>query len=151
MEAVLKESSNSSICDKCLKPGSCCKGIFLNNDRIAFDKDGSEWNQAHNFMANVTNSHAVGENKSMPFYPVQSFNKKDGKVYFMWACKNIGDNGRCMDYESRPNTCRLYEPMMDGLCTMAQLDDQEHNHYFSLQKFKSREPDRILELCLTGK
>jgi len=31
-------------------------------------------------------------------------------------CTKLGADGRCMDYENRPELCRVYQPQEDALC-----------------------------------
>lgn len=36
--------------------------------------------------------------------------------WVFWSCKNLTPEGRCGDYENRPELCRTYEPGQDLLC-----------------------------------
>lgn len=56
----------------------------------------------------------------MPLEPVSCFADSNGALYQVWTfrCTNLLTNGRCGDYEHRPQLCRLYEPLQDGLCVM---------------------------------
>lgn len=35
---------------------------------------------------------------------------------YLWSCPVLLPNGRCGDYENRPNVCRSFEPASDLLC-----------------------------------
>lgn len=109
-----------SECDTCSSPGHCCKGFTLNHSQGQF----TVWNEpgweekAREYVSQV----------GMPFfYPlpfVESGDrplwKHEGRTYFapQWSCERLGPDGRCTQYEDRPELCRRYEPLQDSLCIM---------------------------------
>jgi Fe-S-cluster containining protein len=50
----------------------------------------------------------------MPFLPAE----QDENGEWRFACPLLGADGRCTDYERRPQICRNYEPGQDGLCAL---------------------------------
>jgi len=59
-------------------------------------------------LATVWNSNHVG----VPFMPL--FRRESGR--WSYWCPNLSREGRCLDYENRPVTCRIFEPASDPLC-----------------------------------
>jgi Fe-S-cluster containining protein len=103
-----------SVCDSCPKPGSCCKGFTLNNGRNSPGFPERDW------MARGTEYAA---RHGLPFIPLETYvsehpDQVDGYVGIRWTCKNLTPEGRCGDYENRPNLCRIYEPGQDKLCAV---------------------------------
>lgn len=107
-----------SICDSCRDPGACCAGFILFDatsgvrEPIPFSfwlSDGplaplirmAEW--------------------WMPFVPAtrsDTYYNDDGGYYSIqrWGCPLLGEDGRCTDYDNRPELCRRYEAKSDTLC-----------------------------------
>lgn len=65
------------------------------------------------------------QTKHFPQWPFIPNEKKDtytdaesGRTYSTWSfnCKNLLPNGRCGDYENRPDLCRRFEPASGPLC-----------------------------------
>lgn len=86
-----------SACDTCRSPGHCCHDFILMKD-FGTKADARRYMRDH----------------VLPFYPMRAVPHIDG--WFRFDCHWIGDDGRCKHYEDRPQTCRLYEPLTDGLC-----------------------------------
>jgi Fe-S-cluster containining protein len=42
--------------------------------------------------------------------------RKPHSVKWGFECERLGADGRCTQYEDRPNMCRIYEPKDDLLC-----------------------------------
>ncbi len=91
-----------SLCDKCFHPGACCK-----NFRLTLESGNS-------FAAGMLKGEAkaAAEWRNLPFLP--SRRGSDGR--WKWKCSELGADGRCNIYESRPGVCRAYIPASDGLC-----------------------------------
>ncbi len=104
-----------SACDTCPKPGSCCKGFTLNNGTHSPAFTADRW-------ADLGTEYA--KRNGLPFIPLEpykgesEFGWTDDKVGIRWTCKNLTPEGRCGDYENRPNLCRIYEPGSDRLCAV---------------------------------
>jgi hypothetical protein len=97
-----------SLCDICTSPGRCCTDLALSggdkvrgflNDRDMTRERVEEVLIAHN----------------LPFKPLREEQKSDGMVW-RFTCPKLTPEGRCGDYENRPNLCRDYQPGEDGLC-----------------------------------
>ncbi len=110
-----------SLCDRCTKPGACCNDLVICGPTWP---GGTVWadgwrEQAIENLEKVIPIH--------PFIPLRlrlvEGDERDPRAtapYGMvhWACKNIQPDGRCGDYENRPQLCRNYEPASDRLCVM---------------------------------
>lgn len=94
-----------SLCDACLKPGHCCKAMHVTGG-----------SREHGFMQEPM-SFQTGEHVAMrhglPFRPLEQ--GEDG-AWLSWWCTNLRDDGRCSDYENRPDLCRRYVAGSDRLC-----------------------------------
>lgn len=94
-----------STCDTCRAPGACCSGLVLNRYFSA-----ANWrDEAAELMAKHDMSYLV------PARPVAAHFGEDVTAV-MFDCTRLGDDGRCIDYENRPELCRVYEPGSDRLC-----------------------------------
>lgn len=100
---VEKGSETSSMCDSCFKPGACCKGFVLTDLPPI---SGASIRAAKRFM----------RRRGLPFDPIGRRDRGDEKKARVWACRNILPNGRCGDYENRPQLCRDFKAGSDGLC-----------------------------------
>lgn len=49
-----------------------------------------------------------------PIRPLDYWNSD--KVQVQFGCNNLGKDGRCLDYDNRPELCRLYQAQQDALC-----------------------------------
>lgn len=92
-----------STCDTCREPGHCCKFLHL-----TLSKEWVEWIGESPLLA--LTAMAI---QWLPFVPAAK-NASDGDP--MWACPILDSNGRCGDYENRPELCRHYQAHDDHLC-----------------------------------
>lgn len=95
----------SASCDSCRRPGACCRGLVLSGPSVPL----KSWRQdASDFVARHL----------MPFLrPSSHFIPDDaGLVRVAYDCDRLGADGRCSDYEGRPEMCRIFEPGSDQLC-----------------------------------
>jgi len=95
-----------SLCDTCRSPGSCCKGFSIT--QFGFER--ARWKQ---------HARKVMKQWHFPWYPVEMtvYNEPGWEyVDVRFNCRWLGEDGRCMHYEQRPEACRKYEPLQDGLC-----------------------------------
>lgn len=108
-----------SLCDSCYAPGQCCKNIrFFAGGEVSFRID-------EDLKAQLLN-HRPEEDKEagrkMPFVPVietsRSTDPESGREYasYVFRCSNLTTEGRCGDYENRPQLCRVFEPGSDLPC-----------------------------------
>jgi Fe-S-cluster containining protein len=94
-----------STCDTCRSPGSCCNGLVLNRH---FSSE--NWRDEAREFVNKYGIHYL-----VPVRPHAPSN--DGtSTAVMFDCTRLGVDGRCTDYENRPELCRIYEPASDRLC-----------------------------------
>lgn len=100
-----------SLCDKCYAPGACCKRFKLScasGQPVTFWTDEPIEDQLRA--------------KGLPFEPVEQLGEwtdpDSGRMYaaFEYNCPLLRLDGRCGDYENRPNLCRQFEPGSDTLC-----------------------------------
>lgn len=92
-------------CDTCRKPGACCRGFLLNR-----------WFNAATWR---TDAAAFCNEFGFSFVPVRALEgraQEDGTLPVLFDCKLLDEDGRCTDYENRPQLCRVYEPGADALC-----------------------------------
>lgn len=96
-----------SLCGRCVAPGSCCRSFVLNID-------GQDKMTALEVMGKLATAHQGPEpyNLGLPFLPLF---KQESGFWKVW-CPNLGRDGRCLDYDNRPETCRQFEPASDALC-----------------------------------
>lgn len=92
------------LCETCLKPGSCCRDLFLSSVDGNSDVDGP-------MSAEKAEHWAMG--RQLPFRPLVQ--QSDGK--WRWWCPKLDEaTGRCTDYENRPALCRAFAAGSDPLC-----------------------------------
>lgn len=101
-----------SLCDQCYAPGNCCKRLQL----IADGHSMTFWDET----AGVDIQQAL-DTRNLPFVvneKIATWTDENGKAYstYNYNCTKLLPNGRCGDYENRPELCRSYEPASDGLC-----------------------------------
>lgn len=95
-----------SLCDTCMSPGACCKKLYLSGGRP--DARGNRIGEAHSYE---TAEHLALLNGTV-FRP--SVQLPDGR--WNYTCHFLQPDGRCGDYENRPDLCRRYLPGDDPLC-----------------------------------
>ena len=96
-----------SLCDTCRTPGNCCAGFVLS---LRFPVE--RWKQA---------ARREMKKRHLPFFPVRAWKGSDatpqeGMVPVQFDCRWLGSDGRCTNYERRPETCHHYEAGIDSLC-----------------------------------
>lgn len=101
-----------SACDTCPKPGNCCR---------LFTLSGTFWDDT-----DIAEQWKLYEGK-YPFVPVRRkagyafvIDQESGRMYSSWqfSCPKLGPDGRCTIYETRPDTCRVFEPGSDPICVL---------------------------------
>jgi len=103
-----------SLCDKCYAPGTCCRELTLTVNFWAEE-------EVTNQLLRERISNHPG-NKNVPFEPVRQSvrveHDKNGRAYgpWVWRCPKLLKNGRCGDYDNRPDVCRIFEPGENRLC-----------------------------------
>lgn len=97
-----------SICDQCRSPGSCCSAFVLN---LRFRRD--NW-----YDDAISEMRRHGITHFVPVRPSLGSEYFDGSylIRVVFDCTLVGKDGRCTNYENRPDACRAYEPKSDGLC-----------------------------------
>lgn len=93
-----------STCDTCHDPGACCKSFTLSIAR--------DWEE----YAKTTPLHALVTMAVywLPFSPKGI--GTDPNQRMRWSCGLLDVNGRCSDYENRPELCHHYQAGDDGMC-----------------------------------
>ncbi len=100
-------------CDTCRQPGACCMGFALTNN----DGHITAWDSE---SRDQVNARAAGH--GLPFRAIAKIDTTvdpaSGQPYssWYWGCPVLGADGRCTDYENRPQLCRTYQPGQDELC-----------------------------------
>jgi Fe-S-cluster containining protein len=113
-----------TLCDRCVDPGMCCKDI-----RLSYNHPGITKLEVMAWLASV---HCEEFNIGLPFIPdIRSLNplfRVDHDVplcpiemTWTYQCINLTEDGRCGDYENRPQLCRDHKPGHHQPCIM--------NHY----------------------
>lgn len=99
-----------SLCDTCKAPGHCCRSLTLyGNDLDSPDMSDDEAIAILEWFAEYEKETFGWE---VPFIPYGR--DSVGAIKFM--CPKLGDDGRCTIYETRPSTCRDFEPASGPLC-----------------------------------
>ena len=96
-------------CDLCHRKGSCCSGFH-----ISYQAEGKRWAIGRYWAPTPLHALVFSAERGMPF--LLSISDEDGEWRF--DCPLLGEDGRCTDYERRPQVCRNYEPGQDGLCAL---------------------------------
>lgn len=107
----------AAICTRCVEPGHCCKRFHLN---------GGEQREPWVFWDDDEDGPVLAP--PLPFVAVERFwqwtvesGPDTGRTYseWWWTCPKLdSSSGRCTIYADRPDLCRRYEPLEDGLCAM---------------------------------
>jgi Fe-S-cluster containining protein len=92
-------------CDTCRAPGSCCSAFTLNIPVFGDDwkAEAIEKLEQHGLVMFVPVRKRIGWGRS-PFNGI------------LFNCTRLGSDGRCTDYENRPELCRAYQAGDDALC-----------------------------------
>lgn len=123
----------TSMCDRCYAPGECCKRLTVNRTFWDDEPIGPQLEAL---------KEANPGNASLPWLPVKkrspSFVSEDeetkGRKYSYWLfeCPWLTAEGRCGNYEQRPEVCRIFEPGSDGICVHYQ--GAENSELFDIIK-----------------
>lgn len=101
--------ASMSLCDTCIQPGNCCRGFVLVGKGFSPDN----WQQEAQDLVN---------RNGMPFFkavrPTLQLYRDSDVIGAFYNCDRLGADGRCTDYENRPQTCVRYEAGADALCSM---------------------------------
>lgn len=89
-----------SLCDSCYAPGACCKHFTL----FGCAAPGDRYKPLDEGRA----ARAIAHHG----FPFEVIPDAGGAV----RCTRLQADGRCGDYENRPDLCRTLEPGMDPLC-----------------------------------
>jgi hypothetical protein len=106
---VLSESGTMPLCQICPKPGACCSNFKLHANRIRAWYAEDSWEEEA--KADV---YQYGISQFIP----QIDCVDEGRVYVRYSCTKLGEDGRCTDYESRPQVCWSYAPRSCKLCVL---------------------------------
>jgi Fe-S-cluster containining protein len=101
-----------SLCEACRNPGQCCSGFPLTGPLAPAET----YLEALIDLATVSYNDSTWQNGlaiGLPFLPL--FKASNGWRYW---CPTLKD-GRCSDYEHRPQLCRSYQPGCDRMCAEA--------------------------------
>ena len=99
-----------SLCENCGDPGRCCKDIKLT--RKAFG--GITKLECLVILATIEHPDPHMLNTGLPFLP--EYVGEDEQWRF--SCPRLREDGRCGDYENRPNLCRTFVPGAHHPCVM---------------------------------
>lgn len=109
-----------SLCDTCRDPGACCRAFTFCRQfpygmpRVEVQKWLSEGGDPTGSGSDCC---------PVPFeaiIPCKFFGDEGATspqtVHWLVSCPRIDDDGRCSDYETRPQVCRKFEPKAGSLC-----------------------------------
>lgn len=97
-----------SSCDACTSPGACCSGFVLNLpvfDEVTWREDAVAALARHGIDYMVPAGRFFSPSTG-------------GMDTIRYHCTRIGTDGRCTDYENRPQLCHDYQAGQDMLCAM---------------------------------
>ena len=105
-------------CSFCPRPGSCCRDFVLT-------KSGPDGPENFSFWKDSWREDAAREMEfhNLPFVASRiqdEFVADTGATYVTvrFDCPELGGDGRCMTYETRPRICRDYVPLENSLCCL---------------------------------
>jgi Fe-S-cluster containining protein len=111
-----------SLCDHCVKPGHCCRDIYISSQSHSGTFYADEWPAAGlRWLDDAMPGHPFSPLRLEVIDPADlRHDQNAGRPYGFgrWSCRNLAPSGRCGDYENRPELCKAYEPASDGLCVM---------------------------------
>ena len=116
------ENPAMCLCSVCPKPGSCCHDFILEDTD---DKFSFAYLKTRGREAALDKMREEG----LPFLPlrIRSTFKGPGSrlfVSYSYKCSNLLPNGRCGDYENRPQLCRDFVPDSDWLCIFTKMREK---------------------------
>lgn len=119
---VAHDRWESDICVRCVSPGRCCSA-FRVTDKTGHPPtfwDDAECAPSHSRYVIFKPLHRVGQ------WTVEH-GPDAGRTYseWLWSCSALSAEGRCTIYQQRPNLCRSYTPLEDGLCAMKPTAEAE--------------------------
>ena len=98
----------SIACGACPRPGRCCTGFVLNGGMVPHE------------AATALEAQLELDAHGLPFSPLM---RRPATGHWMLWCRNLTREGRCGDYENRPQLCADYQPGEDALCAMHRAAD----------------------------
>lgn len=99
----------SSLCDRCYAPGACCREMGLHSHDLRIPRGDTEH---YMLISSERKANILMDVLNLPFRFKE--NKSRGGAVFI--CPRLQLDGRCGDYENRPDVCRIFEPASDILC-----------------------------------
>ena len=98
-------------CDTCRAPGSCCYRFPLTvNFNIRYWKE-----EATRLLEEHNWPHIVPVSPWPPLL-ASEVGAHGGRTQVLFSCIKLTSEGRCGDYENRPEFCASFEVADDGLC-----------------------------------
>lgn len=114
------------MCDRCYVPGNCCRQIPINGIHAPDFDDAAE---GRRYMTHrIQNSRDEHGRMHSMFEALRPYG--DGSGVWLFRCTALRADGRCGDYENRPQLCRSYQAGQDGLCvhwTPLEAGDPTHD------------------------
>ena len=98
------------LCDRCWRPGRCCSGFALNLEV------NEEETALHLLIRLAAIVHSDCQGRPMLGVPFLPLYRTPG--FWRFWCPLLGPDGRCTDYETRPEVCAIFQPGEDPLCEM---------------------------------
>ena len=91
-------------CAACPDKGRCCREFYISRDGVGILSDSHESAAAY-----------VSEVLELPFKPLYQTDQFE----WVFTCELLRGDGRCGDYEHRPELCQLYKAGSSRLCLMS--------------------------------
>lgn len=121
---VEKLTSQYDACASCPRPGACCQAFPLNIELPqSYAAAQEEWERIR-----AEYNTGVGNVRPLPFellrplemgaHSLAEAKHASDRVYWRYTCPQLGSDGRCTIYATRPDICRQYTPQEDALCVL---------------------------------
>lgn len=101
-----------NVCSKCNSNGGCCRGFEL----TYLGEDIERYFRA---LLSIEIDHFIP--KTITLKEIISATEVKETTKLIWYCTKLDGNGKCSIYENRPQLCKDYIPMSDGLCSVKHL------------------------------